>query len=192
MISEPRNNSPSLQPLRNLNGIIWLWILPHTKHLMSPLPIYTVPGMIPACCTHHPSPTTKNHKRTAYRACCVRDRVSSSHKHDSSSTTTTIETTAGTPQQQHSSSTAAAQQQKRWWPDVASAAQQQKRWWPDVAGDSVRARFQKYRQTAKLDLPIQNKTNFPKSEAIVWWTPQISDAYIYFWSLKNYKNKCQK
>ena len=65
-------------------------------------------------CLLHTSPITYNIETNtptiAYRACCVRDKASSSHTRNSSSTST-IKTTTGTPHQQHNSSTAAAQQQ---------------------------------------------------------------------------------
>ena len=51
--------------------------------------------------THNKESQTHLRQHT-YRACCVRDRASSSHKGDSS-TTTTIETTTATPQHHHSS-----------------------------------------------------------------------------------------
>ena len=45
---------------------------------------HSVPGMIPVSCTRHPSPTSNNKKThtTAHRACCMRDRASSSHKRE--------------------------------------------------------------------------------------------------------------
>ena len=72
---------------------------------------YSVPGMIPICCTRHPSPTTKNHKHTydsTTRLLCARLARQSfvlTHKRDSSSTSTTIiKTATAAAQQQHSSS----------------------------------------------------------------------------------------
>ena len=99
VISEPRNNSSS-----NLSelGLFDYRILPRTKYHMSPLPIlYLVSYLFPVHVTHHPQQRITDTPTTVYRACCVRDRASSSLKRDS--TTTTIKTTIGTPHQQHSS-----------------------------------------------------------------------------------------
>ena len=103
VISEPRNNSSS-----NLSelGLLDFWILPCTKYHMSPLLILYLEWYLSAVhVTHHPQQRITNTPMTAYCACCVRDRASSSHKRDSSCTTT-IETTTGTPHQHHSSSAA--------------------------------------------------------------------------------------
>lgn len=157
VISEPRNNSSS-----NLSelGIFDFCILPRTKYHMSPVPtLYLVWFLSAVHVTHHPQQRITNTHTTARRACCVRDRASSSHTN-----ATAAAAPPSKPPQQHDTSTTAAAQQQR---------QQQRRWWPNVAGDNVRARFQKYRQTAKQDLPIQHKTTFQKSEAIM-------DA-SYFW-----------
>ena len=104
VISEPRNNSSS-----NLSelGLFDFWILPRTKHHMSPLLVLYLVYYLSAVVhvTHHLQQRITNTPMTAYCACCVRDRASSSHKRDSSSTTT-IKTTTGTPHQHHSSSAA--------------------------------------------------------------------------------------
>ena len=56
VISDPRDNiSSNLSEL----GLFDFWISPPTKYHISPLPNS---GMIPVCCTRHPSPTTKNHE----------------------------------------------------------------------------------------------------------------------------------
>ena len=57
--------SPGNKSSSNLSelGLFDFWIL--TSYQVSHVTTaYTVPGMIPVCCTRHPSPTTKNHKHT--------------------------------------------------------------------------------------------------------------------------------
>ena len=103
---------------------------------------YSVPGMIPVCCTRHPPPTTKNHTQTLQQqqtAVCETEL----RPH-------TNATAAPPPHQHHTSTTTAPQQQR----------QQQRRWRPNVAVDSVHARFPKKGPKGKQDLPIQNIITF--------------------------------
>ena len=105
VIFGPRNDSSS-----NLSelGLFDFWILPRTKYHMSHVTTdYSVPGMIPVCCTRHPSPTTRSHKHTYYSTphlLCARQSFvltqtrQQQHHHQNHHSSTTP-----APHQQHSS-----------------------------------------------------------------------------------------
>ena len=143
---------------------------------MPPLPIlYLVRYRSAVHVTHHPQRRITISPTTAYRACCVRDRASSSHKRDSSSSNP-IETTPGTPHQHHTSTTPAAQQHSsrdssRGGGDLTSPAAV---YVPD---------FKNRGKTAKQDLPFK-MNHFPKIRS---HNGRPLFPMQLFWSLKTTK-----
>ena len=83
-------------------------ILPRTKYRMSPLPILTVPGMIPVCCTrhHHPQQRLTHLKQNTALVVCETELPHTN-------ATAAAPQPSKPPQANHSSTTAAPQQQRQ-------------------------------------------------------------------------------